>query len=175
MKSLLDQSFPFLSESKTEFDELCKDADKLIMKYKKDKNMEKKNTWTQFWDMHSGGGTKESPYEKIYIEAPEKEATIIFYNRFGHNPNRVSCTCCGEDYSISESDSLEQATGYHRGCKYDNKKKLYLEEASKEHSWNKFQTIEEYSKNEDVLIIYNKDIKPEERIGEVPEEGYVWR
>ena len=34
MKSLLTQSFPFLSESKTEFDELCKDADKLIMKYK---------------------------------------------------------------------------------------------------------------------------------------------
>ena len=31
---LLTQSFPFLSESKTEFDELCKDADKLIMKYK---------------------------------------------------------------------------------------------------------------------------------------------
>jgi hypothetical protein len=44
MKSLLTQSFPFLAESKTEFDELCKDADKLIMKYKKDKNMEKKNT-----------------------------------------------------------------------------------------------------------------------------------
>jgi len=39
--TLLDQSFPFLSESKTEFDELCKDADKLIMKYKKDKNMER--------------------------------------------------------------------------------------------------------------------------------------
>jgi hypothetical protein len=41
MKSLLTQSFPFLAESKTEFDELCKDADKLIMKYKKDKNMER--------------------------------------------------------------------------------------------------------------------------------------
>lgn len=41
MNSLLNQSFPFLSESKTEFDELCKDADKLIMKYKKDKNMER--------------------------------------------------------------------------------------------------------------------------------------
>ena len=38
--TLLTQSFPFLSESKTEFDELCKDADKLIMKYKKDKMSE---------------------------------------------------------------------------------------------------------------------------------------
>ena len=50
MKSLLDQSFPFLSESKTEFDELCKDADKLIMKYKKDKNMENREIKFRAWD-----------------------------------------------------------------------------------------------------------------------------
>ena len=48
--------------------------------------------WTLFWDMASGGDTKEEPYENIYIEAPEEEAKVIFYNRFGHNPERVSCT-----------------------------------------------------------------------------------
>lgn len=72
--------------------------------------------WTRFMDMHSGGGTKEPPYEYIYIEAPENEAKVIFYNRFGHNPERVSCTCCGDDYSISEEKSLEQATAYERNC-----------------------------------------------------------
>lgn len=36
--------------------------------------------WTEFWDMHSGGGQKEK-WAKIYIEAPEEEARVIFYNR----------------------------------------------------------------------------------------------
>lgn len=73
-------------------------------------------TWTQFWDMHSGGGTKEPPYEKIYIEAPKDEAISIFYARFGHNPERVSCTCCGDDYAIDEGTDLAQMTAYHRNC-----------------------------------------------------------
>ena len=34
--------------------------------------------WTQFWDMHSGGTTKEPPYDKIYIEADEDEAYEMF-------------------------------------------------------------------------------------------------
>ena len=72
--------------------------------------------WTTFWGMHSGGGLKE-PYHYIFIEAPEEEAKIIFYNRFGHSPDRVSCTCCGADYSISESKTLAEATAGHRGCK----------------------------------------------------------
>ena len=36
--------------------------------------------WTRFMDMHSGGGTKEKPFEYIYIQAPEKEAKVIFYD-----------------------------------------------------------------------------------------------
>lgn len=79
--------------------------------------------WTRFSDMHSGGGCKEGNYNKIYIEAPQEEAEVIFYNRLGHNPNRVSCTCCGEDYSISEKESLEQLTGYDRNCHYISLKK----------------------------------------------------
>jgi hypothetical protein len=157
---------------------------------------EQKGKWTQFWDMHSGGRQKED-YSQIYIEAPENEAKIIFYNRFGHNPSRVSCTCCGDDYSISEGDSLEQITGYQRGCDFayfKNGKEVteneawkigkgllkgcesrYVErESPSKMSFNKFMSIEQYAKQKDVLIIYAKDINDEERKGHVPDQGYVW-
>jgi hypothetical protein len=129
--------------------------------------------WTQFWDMHSGGDLKESPYSKIYIEAPMEEAKVIFYNRFGHNPERVTCTCCGDDYSISENKSLTQLTAYHRGCEYDEKTKEYLEKAEKKYG-KKYLTLDKYKRQKDTLIISKKDIKESERIGEVPREGYVW-
>ena len=141
--------------------------------------------WTQFWDMHSGGGQKEE-WAVIYIEAPEEEAEAIFYNRFGHNPNRVTCTCCGNDYSIDSGKSLKQLTAYHRGCyagkrgyiekrdltydKYCNTKEE-LEECITRHP---YVPLEEYVKQNDVLVIYAKDIKPEERLGDVPTQGYVW-
>lgn len=67
-------------------------------------------SWTRFFDMSSGGGSKE-PHEVILIEAPEDEAKVIFYNRFGHNPERISCACCGVDYSIYEVDSPETDGG----------------------------------------------------------------
>src|SRR5437762_7548993 len=75
--------------------------------------------WTRFADMYSGGGLKEK-WEYIYIEADEEMAKIIFYNRFGHNPERVTCTCCGKDYSISSNKSLAQLTGFDRNCAYDD-------------------------------------------------------
>ena len=71
--------------------------------------------FTQFWDMHSGGGCKEEPYENIYIEAPKEKAVMVFFNRFHHSPFRVSCTCCGEDYSVNEYKTLKDATAFHRG------------------------------------------------------------
>ena len=73
--------------------------------------------WTQFMDMHSGGGRKLE-WEYIYIEAPADEAKAIFFNRFGRNPEKVTCTCCGDDYSLTEGDSLEQVTAFNRGCDY---------------------------------------------------------
>jgi hypothetical protein len=149
-------------------------------------------------DMHSGGGLKEK-HQYIFIEAPEKEAEIIFYNRFGHSPSRVSCTCCGEDYSVGEHEDLAQATAYERGCHYAYVHKKtgkeipqsegfisgegvkrgyegkYVERAS-DRSWGPgYQTLEEFlSSRKDVLVIYEKDIKPEERVGEIPAQGYVW-
>lgn len=152
--------------------------------------------WTQFWDMHSGGGLKE-PYHFIFIEAPSDEAEVIFYNRFHHSPGRVSCTCCGADYSVTEYPTLGQATAYHRGCKsityrvdgidkYTKEpatESVAVEEPSdRSYEAAKYLPLDEWLEahsepgNEDsVLVIRKEDIKPEERRGEVPQQGYVWQ
>jgi hypothetical protein len=107
--------------------------------------------WTHFWDMHSGGGIKEK-WAHIYIEAPEAEAVVIFYNRFGHNPNRITCTCCGEDYAISSDDDLAQLTQFHRGSR----------------------ALDAYLASPSVLAIHADEIKDAERVGDAPTQGYVW-
>jgi len=146
--------------------------------------------WTRFWDMHSGGGQKEK-WSKIYIEADsQEEAEVIFYNRFGHSPNRITCTCCGEDYSVDSGKDLGQITGYDRGCrnifkkvngKYTNQK--YIEASARVpkgyktdslSSFNKYQSLKQYMKNQDVLFISKKDVKEDEKHGELPLQGYVW-
>lgn len=104
--------------------------------------------FTQFFDMHSGGGTKVEPYEVIVIEAPEVEAISIFYSRFGRNPHRVTCTCCGEDYAVSEHESLDDC--YH---------------------WHAFSEEREDAER---LLISADEIEDHERYTDVPEEGYVW-
>lgn len=113
-------------------------------------------TWTKFFDMRSGGREKEE-YQYIYIEAKEKEAKVIFYNIYGHNPERVTCTCCGEDYSITEYKTLGKATEYYRK---NNVKKII--------------TIKEFEKSGEVKIWRKKDIKPEWRLGDISRQGYVW-
>ena len=92
--------------------------------------------WTEFMDMHSGGGQKLD-WAYIYIEAPLEEAKVIFYNRFGRNPDRVTCTCCGADYWVHEEDDIREPR------EADN-------------------------------VIHAADIKPEERAGSLPDEGYIW-
>lgn len=127
---------------------------------------------TQFMDMHSWGSLKEKQ-QYIYIEAPQEEAELIFYNRFWHNPNRVSCTCCGNDYSISESETLEQASAYERWCRYDNKSNKYVDE--KDPKWYRdYISLDIYKWFKSIIIIYEKDIKPEERVWTLPEQGYVY-
>ena len=139
-------------------------------------------SWTRFMDMHSGGRLKEKQ-QYIYIEAPEEEATVIFYNRFGHNPHRVTCTCCGNDYSIGEYKNFLEASGFDRGCRLiENKKENdgghYVNKPALKTdllgSFNHYQTIKGFEARKDVLIIRKKDIKANERKGEVPEQGYVW-
>lgn len=159
-------------------------------------------TWTQFHDMNSGGGKKE-PFRHCFIEAPEEQAKVIFYNRFGHSPDRVTCTCCGPDYSLTESESLAQATGYERNCKsletprgedgrfqhpHDEwfKAHYYLEPEDEaealERGWSvddryqygAYVPLEEYVKNPDVLVIPASEITEGDLEGSVPEAGYVW-
>jgi hypothetical protein len=130
-------------------------------------------SWTLFWDMHSGGGLKEE-WAKIYIEAPMEEAKVIFYNRFGHNPERITCSCCGPDYSIAENETLKEASAYHRGCLYDRVEKKWIEKWERGGFYSRYVPLEEYVKQSDVLIIYDKDIQPYERLGSVPRQGYVW-
>jgi hypothetical protein len=135
--------------------------------------------------MHSGGRTKQPPYETIYIEAPKEEASVIFYNRFGHNPNRVTCTCCGEDYSISSKESLEELSGYHRNAKSANNgtEHRYFEDweilpegwvYGKYNPTRPSAPLDIYAKQPNVLIIYEKDILPSQRVGTIPQQGFVW-
>lgn len=141
--------------------------------------------WTQFMDMHSGGRLKEKSYKLIFIEAPRKQAKIIFYNLFGHNPERITCPCCGEDYSISEHEDLAQLTGHERGCRtlatprgknglYKNddpviKKKYYLEDGENPPKgyklssfavWGKYQTLKSFIRRKSILIIHKTALNP---------------
>lgn len=129
--------------------------------------------WTQFWDMSSGGREKE-PWGQIFIEAPEEEAKRIFYARFGHNPERITCACCGGDYSISETETLEEATAYHRSCQWDEDEKKYIE--APDARWGKpYTTLEQYVQQDDVKVIRADEITEAERSsGEPPAQGWVW-
>ena len=117
------------------------------------------SVWTLFWDMHSGGDAKEPPYGKIYIEASKDKAEVIFYNRFGHNPNRVTCTCCGPDYTISEACPILESSRYHRRGFMGKDESIPL--------WA-------YEAKESVLFIRASEITDEEREGDIPFQGYMW-
>ena len=80
-------------------------------------NSSKKNVWTHFWDMHSGGGQK-TDYAHIFVNLPYYSAVAWFEEYFDRDPNNITCECCGSDFSINESQSIEQATGFHRGGEY---------------------------------------------------------
>lgn len=142
----------------------------------------KRAMWTRFMDMHSGGGTKlwrkdgkvsdDGPgwgrrdenydaVEWIFIEAPEEEAKAIFYKRFGRNPERVTCTCCGDDYSIDGAATLEAASAYERGCAWDDASKGYVERAGKE--YREYQTLEQFLQRKDVHVIRALEIADSER------------
>lgn len=106
-------------------------------------------TWTQFHDMHPGGGQKLD-WGQIFIEAPEAEARAAFERLFGRDPDHVTCSCCGEDYSISEEATLEQATGYERGCRFVGDVG-YVEAPGG--GGRPYQTLAEYRARPDVKIV----------------------
>lgn len=133
--------------------------------------------WTHFHDMHSGGGQKLD-WGHIFIEAPESEAEIIFFNRFGRNPHKVTCTCCGPDYSVSEEEGegdegLAQVTGYERRCYYDRANHVYIE-LPRDSKCKDYLDLDAYLASGAACVIRAEEIKPEERVGSLPRQGYVW-
>lgn len=157
-------------------------------------------TWTQFHDMHSGGGQKLA-WAHIFIEAPELEAKAIFWHRFKRNPERVTCTCCGEDYSISSEPSLELATQYERGCRFIHrdgtrgcgddgrwlephedvpegwtlqKRMLFGAKDIPERGLTMAEYRERAEQSGNATFIDAKDISPDECHEQPPREGYVW-
>ena len=127
-------------------------------------------TWTRFMDMNSGGGQKEE-WKYIYIEAAEIMAVTIFYNRFGHNPSRVTCTCCGADYSITEEESLGLLTFSERGADYEDPSKP---ESGKYKSGNPFVPLDEYMNEGKACFIASGSVEESEKVGNIPVQGYVW-
>lgn len=104
--------------------------------------------WTLFWDMHSGGDTKLE-WDKIYIESPEDIAVRVFAAKFDRQADNVTCPCCGDDYSVQESSSLEEATAYHRG--HNGYSKTVI-------------SVEDYISQPNVKVIYKEEILPEEEV-----------
>jgi hypothetical protein len=88
--------------------------------------------------MHSGGGLKDR-WSQIYIEADEEVALNVFRHMFGHDPLDVACDCCGQNYSLRESSSLEQASGFHRGCAWEGDG--YAEKQDPQRKYQRYQTI----------------------------------
>lgn len=141
-------------------------------------------TWTQFHDMHSGGGQKLE-WAQIFIEAPEAEARRIFESMFDRDPDNVTCDCCGADYSVSEDVSLAQATGYERRCRHlktprgpDGRYSQPTDPAYREHFWlerdeepptgfevdsdkvyGEYATLDEYCARPDVKIVRASEFK----------------
>lgn len=116
--------------------------------------------WTRFMDRHSGGRTKEQNWDKIYIELPKAQAELYFYHRFGHSPYRVSCTCCGDDYSVYEYPTLEEA------CEYDRK-----------NFRSKPIRFEEWIKHPEVRVINAEEIGDVTKLRlptRLPRQGHVW-
>lgn len=160
--------------------------------------------WTLFWDMHSSGTTKVPPFNKIYIQAPKDIAERVFQAKFGRNPHRITCSCCGADYDVEDYATLEEASAYHRNCPWaaPNKPKDFASRSMQEQAvWNSTHqgryleageklprnwvmdryndgkhaiTLKEYLTHKDVKVIYANEITEEEKKTELHEEGYVW-
>ena len=114
--------------------------------------------WTRFMDMHSGGGQK-LPQSLIFIEAEEALATVVFVKQLGRNPYHVTCSTCGPDYSINgEEPTLQEASGYDRGCRWDMDQQKYVERRAEDYRGQYYKTIEEFVGSDDVLVIRKDQI-----------------
>jgi hypothetical protein len=112
--------------------------------------------WTVFWDQGTDGRRKEK-WLMICIEAHHQEAIPYFKKRFGHDPQRVTCQCCGQDYSIHEANTLSEATHYERTMEAQMRWRMNTGNTH----WGMHRinenveplTVEEYQKTGELLVI----------------------
>jgi hypothetical protein len=113
------------------------------------------------------GGSQKLDFAFLYVEAPIEQAKAVFYNRFGRNPDRVTCTCCGADYSIDDdNESLEEASQFDRRINWRDDDVWPLD---------KFTSLRTTPDGQPVSFIYASEIAAGELTANIPEEGYVWR
>lgn len=85
-------------------------------------------SWTMFWDLHTGGETKLEPYNHIFVNLDEKTAIQWFKHTTGRDPFANSCRCCGNDYAVDGFKNLDDAARYH--YIHDLQRRLYKQEAT---------------------------------------------
>jgi hypothetical protein len=110
-------------------------------------------TWTIFEDAFADGKIKFKNFELIIVQASQEEAIPLFMKITNVDPKKVTCKCCGQHFSIREYDSVFQATGFLRGCKFDKKLGSYVEEED-DFSITRLTSMEEFLEKEEVLIIF---------------------
>lgn len=68
--------------------------------------------YTLFYDLSSGGYQKEG-FQKLAVNLSMDKAEKWFEETYGHDPYRMTCDCCGPDYSVYEFDSLEELRNHY--------------------------------------------------------------
>lgn len=109
--------------------------------------------WTLFADAYADGKLKFKAFEWIIVEGKEEDALSLFMDITNVDPKKVTCTCCGQHYSIREFDSVFQATAFERGCCYDMTLECYVEEIS-DFPIIHYTTVEDFIDRDNVLIIF---------------------
>lgn len=103
--------------------------------------------WTRFRDMHSGGGQKTG-FDHIYVELPERQAVTWFKQYFNRNPYNTTCRTCGDDFSISEGESIQKLTSFQRNARVNDDGTEVPES-----TWGKYLTLEEYGDLDEAFIM----------------------
>ena len=88
---------------------------------KKVGDMDASGIWTHIWDMHGGGNTKTDCHH-IFIQPNEEDAMRWANWKWSIHPYDVTCSCCGNDFSIDEGQ-LGDLAAFHftKSDEYDKK------------------------------------------------------
>lgn len=107
---------------------------------------EMKSVWTEFRDCCSGGCTN-TIYGEIHIQLPEEDAIKYFNWKFDVDAeNDINCHCCGNNWSISEYESLLDALQYEFLIEYETsewRNKAQYEQVMETFGWRYAIAIED--------------------------------